>query len=107
MAKQGALFVLSADNGDIEEHTDQGLYFHDMRYLSACALRLNGSMPVVLLSDATDGNRQIFEMTNLDLRGRMARSVCPKRCLPFDATARSPKTVSSRSPSRVTRAALR
>ena len=81
VAKQGALFVLSADNGDIEEHTDQGLYFHDMRYLSACALRLNGSMPVVLLSDATDGNRQIFEMTNLDLRGEDGTVRLPKEML--------------------------
>src|SRR5215475_9827575 len=68
VAKQGALFLLTADNGDIEEHTDQGLYFHDMRYLSACTLHLNGHQPVVLLADASEGNREVFELTNLDIR---------------------------------------
>ena len=61
VAKQGALFLLSADNGDIEEHTDQGLYFHDMRHLSAYTLHLNGQLPVVLLADASEGNRELFE----------------------------------------------
>src|SRR5262249_22298672 len=67
VAKQGALFLLSAETGDIEEHTDQGLYFHDMRYLSAGTLHLNGHTPVLLLADASEGNRQIFELTNLDI----------------------------------------
>lgn len=81
VAKQGALFLLSAENGDIEEHTDQGLYFHDMRYLSACTLRLNGDLPVVLLADASDGNRQVFELTNLDIRGEDGEVRLPKEML--------------------------
>jgi glycogen debranching enzyme len=67
VTKQGGLFLISADTGDVQEHTDQGLYFHDMRYLSACTLRLNGQAPVVLLADASEGNRVLFELTNLDI----------------------------------------
>lgn len=81
VAKQGALFLLSADNGDIEEHTDQGLYFHDMRYLSACTLRLSGHVPVVLLADASEGNRAIFELTNLDICDEQGEVRLPKEML--------------------------
>ena len=81
VAKQGALFLLSAENGDIEEHTDQGLYFHDMRYLSTCTLELSGHVPVVLLADASQGNRAIFELTNLDIRDDHGYLRLPKEML--------------------------
>jgi glycogen debranching enzyme len=67
VAKQGSLFLLSTDTGDILAHSDQGLYFHDMRYLSASRLRLSGQPPVSLLADAGEGHRAVFELTNLDL----------------------------------------
>jgi glycogen debranching enzyme len=81
VAKQGGLFLISADSGDVEEHTDQGLYFHDMRFLSACTLRLDGQVPVVLLADATEGNRVLFELTNLDLRDAQGDVRLPKEML--------------------------
>jgi glycogen debranching enzyme len=67
VAKQGGLFLLSADDGDIQADSDQGLYFHDMRYLSAQTLRLDGRPPVSLLADAGNGHRVLFELTNPDL----------------------------------------
>jgi glycogen debranching enzyme len=81
VVKEGALLLLSADNGDIEEHTDQGLYFHDMRYLSACTLHLNGHQPVVLLADAGEGNHETFELTNLDIRDEYGEVRLPKEML--------------------------
>src|SRR5918912_921643 len=67
VAKQGGLFVLSTQDGDIDRDSDQGVYFHDMRYLSAETLRLNGVPLVVLLADASQGDRVLFELTNPDL----------------------------------------
>jgi glycogen debranching enzyme len=67
VAKQGSLFLLSTDDGDIQADSDQGLYFHDMRYLSAETLRLDGRPLVSLLADAGDGHRALFELTNPDL----------------------------------------
>ncbi|MDQ6672658.1 MAG: amylo-alpha-1,6-glucosidase, partial [Chloroflexota bacterium] len=67
VAKQGSLFLLSTDAGDVQADTDQGLYFHDMRYISAETLRLNDSSPVSLLADASEGNHALFELTNADL----------------------------------------
>ena len=81
VAKHGALFLLCADNGDVEEHTDQGLYFHDMRFLSACTLRLNGQLPVALLADASAGNRILFELTNLDMCDESGEVRLPKETL--------------------------
>jgi len=68
VAKQGNLFLLSTDDGDIQANSEQGLYFHDMRYLSAETLRLNQDRPVSLLADATAGDRILFQLTNSDLR---------------------------------------
>jgi glycogen debranching enzyme len=68
VAKQGSLVLLSNANGEIISNSDQGLYFHDMRYLSMQTLRLNGQPLMCLLSDAADGDRLVFELTNLDVR---------------------------------------
>ncbi|MBV9324560.1 MAG: amylo-alpha-1,6-glucosidase [Chloroflexi bacterium] len=81
VAKQGAVFLLSAENGDIEEDSDQGLYFHDMRFLSACTLRLDGYVPVALLADASEGNRTLFELTNLDICDASGDVRLPKETL--------------------------
>src|ERR687886_150875 len=67
VAKQGSLFLLCTDDGDVRADSDQGVYFHDMRYLSAETLRLNGVPLVVLLADASQGDRVLFELTNPDL----------------------------------------
>ena len=62
--KQGNLFLLCTDDGDILADTDQGLYFHDMRHLSAATLTLDGAQAVVLLADAGDGHRAIHQLTD-------------------------------------------
>jgi glycogen debranching enzyme len=67
VAKQGSLFILCTDTGDIQAGADQGLYFHDMRYLSAETLRLNDAPAVSLLADASAGHQVVFELTNPDL----------------------------------------
>src|SRR5437763_6014430 len=68
VAKRGSLFLLCSEDGDVLPSSDQGLYFHDMRYLSAQTLRLNGQPLVSLLADAGEGHRVVFELTNLDIR---------------------------------------
>jgi glycogen debranching enzyme len=67
VAKQGNLFLLSTDDGDLLANSDQGLYFHDMRYLSAQTLRLDNAPLVSLVADASDCHRALFELTNPDL----------------------------------------
>ena len=69
VAKQGSLFLLCGDDGDIQADSDQGVYFHDMRYISAESLRFNDTPPVSLLADASKGHLALFELTNLDLEG--------------------------------------
>ncbi len=65
--KEGNLFLLCTDAGDILPQSDQGLYFHDMRYLSEQAMRLNGVPLVSLLANASEGWRAVFELTNPDI----------------------------------------
>jgi glycogen debranching enzyme len=73
VVKQGGVFLLCTDDGDIPADSDQGLYFHDMRYLSAETLRLDELAPVPLLADAGEGQRALFELTNPDLRDGAGR----------------------------------
>ncbi|MCA1723611.1 MAG: amylo-alpha-1,6-glucosidase, partial [Thermomicrobia bacterium] len=71
--KQGSLFMLTDDAGDIPPQTPPqqdhglGLYFHDMRYLDAVSLRINGARFTPLLATADHGHTGIFELTNPDL----------------------------------------
>ena len=71
--KQGALFMLTDDSGDIPPQIigahdrGLGLYFHDMRHLDAAALRINGVRFTPLLSTSDLGHTGIFELTNPDL----------------------------------------
>ena len=50
VVKQGSLFLLCTSAGDILPDSEQGLYFHDMRYLSRQTLWLDGQSPISLLS---------------------------------------------------------
>ncbi len=65
--KQGSLFLLCEDDGDIRAGSEEGLYFHDMRYLSKESLQINGDPLIPLLSDASEGYQGIFELTNHDI----------------------------------------
>ncbi|MDQ2784576.1 MAG: hypothetical protein M3Y58_06190, partial [Chloroflexota bacterium] len=72
--KQGALFLLTDDSGDIPPQTmgdddrdrdrGLGLYFHDMRYLDAASLRINDARFTPLLTTSDRGHTGIIEMTN-------------------------------------------
>jgi glycogen debranching enzyme len=94
VVKQGSLFLLCGEDGDSQDSSDQGLYFHDMRYLSYAALRLDGRPLVALLADASAGHRAIFELTNPDLmddRGEIhvrteAIGIRREKCLGDDYT---------------------
>jgi glycogen debranching enzyme len=79
VVKQGSIFLLCTDLGDIQADSDQGLYFNDMRYLSAESLRLDGQAPVVLLADASDGYRAVFELTNPRLKGARKETLGVRR----------------------------
>lgn len=81
VAKQGSVFLLSTDTGDVVPGSDQGLYFHDMRYLSEQRLLVNGQTPVSLLADASEGCRVVFELTNLDLTDDSGDVRVPKESL--------------------------
>ncbi len=67
VTKLGSIFLLGTADGDIQANSDQGLYFHDMRYLSAETLRVSSAPAVSLLADASEGHRALFELTNPDL----------------------------------------
>src|SRR5437868_2059349 len=40
--KEGNIFLLSHENGDISGHAGLGLYYQDIRYLSFFTFRVNG-----------------------------------------------------------------
>ncbi|MGI8854352.1 MAG: glycogen debranching N-terminal domain-containing protein, partial [Thermomicrobiales bacterium] len=71
--KQGPLFMLTDDSGDIppqiigEHDRGLGLYFHDMRHLDHASLRVNGARLTPLLSASDLGHTGVFELTNPDL----------------------------------------
>ncbi len=71
--KQGALFMLVDDAGDIPPQTmgdddhGLGLYFHDMRHLDAVSLRVNDARFTPLLTTSDRGHTGIIEMTNPEL----------------------------------------
>jgi glycogen debranching enzyme len=71
--KQGSLFMLVDDSGDIppqivgQHDRGLGLYFHDMRHLDQASLRINGARFTPLLSASDLGHTGVFELTNPDL----------------------------------------
>jgi glycogen debranching enzyme len=71
--KQGSLFMLTDDSGDIPRQIigthdrGLGLYFHDMRHLDQASLRINGARFTPLLSASDLGHTGVFELTNPDL----------------------------------------
>src|SRR5262245_45180288 len=40
--KEGDIFILSQDDGEISGNTGLGLYYHDVRYLSRMVMMVNG-----------------------------------------------------------------
>src|SRR5690242_8627758 len=81
IVKQDGLFLLCMDDGDIHPASDQGLYFHDMRHISAETLRVDTGKLISILADASEGHEAHFELTN---SARLA--VRRKKCLGTDYT---------------------
>jgi glycogen debranching enzyme len=81
VVKQGSIFLLCTDVGDVAPGTDQGLYFHDMRYLSGEVLTIEGAPPVPLLANAGENGRAVFQLTNTDLKDADGRLRCRKETL--------------------------
>jgi glycogen debranching enzyme len=79
--KQGSVFLLCSEDGDIAAGSDQGVYFHDMRHLSGASVRLDGAPLVSLLADAGDGHRALFQLTNPELQDTAGTSPLPKETL--------------------------
>ena len=81
VVKEGSLFLLCMQDGDIRDASHQGLYFHDMRHLSKQTLRLSGQPTMSLLADPDAGDRAVFELTNADLHGRKCEVRVRKQAL--------------------------
>ncbi len=64
--KQANVFVISAPDGEVEPESEQGLYFHDTRYLCEHRLRVNGKRLVSLLSAPRDLGGCVLQLTNPD-----------------------------------------
>jgi glycogen debranching enzyme len=69
VAKDGNVFFLTEQDGDVPMQGQHGfgLYYHDCRYLDGYELRLAGKPSNVLVSDASEGFRAVFELANPDL----------------------------------------
>ena len=66
---QNVFFLTTSDgNVPLKENHGYGLYYHDCRYLRGYTLRLADAKPNVLISDAAQGFRAIFEMTNNEIQ---------------------------------------
>ena len=59
--------MVSAPDGNVIADTDQGLYFHDTRYLSQHILEINGQRLVPLLADPLNLGGCVLQLANPDL----------------------------------------
>ncbi|MBI4787315.1 MAG: hypothetical protein HY782_09745 [Chloroflexi bacterium] len=68
--KNQNVFFLTTPDGNVplKKNHGYGLYYHDCRYLSGYTLRLADAKPNVLISDAAQGFRAIFDMTNNEIQ---------------------------------------
>ncbi len=67
--KDENVFFLTTPTGQVplSENHGFGLYYHDCRYLNGYVLRLARSEPTPLISDASQGFRALFELTNPEI----------------------------------------
>jgi hypothetical protein len=67
--KQGSLFLLANDAGDVPWRLPHGLglFYEDCRFLDGYVLALNGSEPTVLSSAAARGYETYHELANSEL----------------------------------------
>lgn len=63
--KAPGLFAVTASDGDLDtdRSREQGLYFHDTRFLRRATLRFDGEAAVLSRPPATQADRAVFELT--------------------------------------------
>jgi glycogen debranching enzyme len=66
--KEGGVFLVSQENGDVSGEAGSGLYYQDMRYLSLFTLRINGEAPPLLNFSGYRNFMGTFQHTNDFLR---------------------------------------
>ncbi|MDQ3929768.1 MAG: amylo-alpha-1,6-glucosidase [Chloroflexota bacterium] len=62
--KEGDVFLVSHDNGDVSGNTGLGLYYHDMRYLSHLTLQMNGQALSLLDSSGSQNFMGVLQLAN-------------------------------------------
>jgi glycogen debranching enzyme len=62
--KEGDVFFVSSENGDVPVNSGLGLYYHDMRYLSLLEFRVNGQMPELLNFSSSQNFMGILQFAN-------------------------------------------
>jgi glycogen debranching enzyme len=75
--KDENLFFLTTPNGNVPLGGNHGfgLYYHDCRFLSGYELKLAGSKPNVLVSDASEGFSAVFELANTEIQLRAGQHI--------------------------------
>jgi glycogen debranching enzyme len=78
--KSASVFVLAAEDGDVDTEANPGfgVYFNDTRFLDRSSLRLDGQPLAVLLSSGKD-NISVCELTNQDVQLRTGESLGQNR----------------------------
>ncbi len=70
VVKNENLFFLTTPDGSVPSGGNHGfgLYYHDCRFLNGYELKLAGSKPNVLVSDASEGFCAVFELGNVEIQ---------------------------------------
>jgi glycogen debranching enzyme len=76
---EGPTFMYSNAAGDVPPNSIGGLVYSDTRYLSRWQVTLNGAPLLVLTTDILEYHSAAFYLTNSDLPGIRANSVCLRR----------------------------
>jgi len=87
MLKANDLVLLSREDGEIPQPIPGfGLFYRDTCYLSACALRLHGTSPMLLMSSDAEGMAAQMNLTNRHLATAIGRA---PRTTPSPASSRA------------------
>ncbi len=62
--KEGNIFLVSHDTGDITGNTGQGMYYHDIRHLSYFTFEVNGQTPDILSFSGYRNFMGTLQLTN-------------------------------------------
>jgi glycogen debranching enzyme len=62
--KEGDIFFLSRENGDVDGGAGQGMYYRDTRYLSLFTFRVNGQSPPLLNSSSAQNFMGTLQLAN-------------------------------------------